>query len=364
MKKILVVEDSFTVLDNMVKMLKAEGFWAVSAENGQVGLDMARKHLPNLIICDIMMPKLDGHGVLAALRQDPATATIPFIFLTAKSAKDDVRQGMELGSDDYLTKPFTRVELLSAINTQLKKQTTISEHYKQKLDNLRSNIAQSLPHQLLFPTIQIMGLADILVQNYHAMEAHEVPEIGKRIGKAGRELHSMIKRFLLYAELETIELNSEQHNQLRTSRTTFAEKEIASLALEIAESFNRSSDLVISLEDAIVQISDSYLEAIAYELITNAFKFSQQDTTVSVVTSLVDQQFHLAVVNQGQGMTPAQIADLGAYMKFEEKLYAQQGTGLGLAITKRLVELHGGSFQIVSYPYEQTTVQVSLPIAE
>ncbi|CAN1210692.1 response regulator [Tumidithrix helvetica PCC 7403] len=363
MKKILIIEDSQTVLDNMSKMLKAEGFWVVTAEDGEVGLELAKKHLPNLIICDVMMPKLDGFAVLTSLRQDPTTATIPFVFLTARSFKDDIRQGMTLGSDDYLTKPFTRDELIAAIQAQLKKQETISNFFRQKLDGLRNNIAQSLPHQLLFPAIQIIGLSDILVQNSHAMEPHEIPEVAKRIGKAGKDLHDMIKKFLMYAEIETIDLTSEQGQQLRKAKTTFAEIEISNLAKEIAKTFGRSPDLVLELDGATVQISDHYLEAIARELITNAFKFSAQGSPVKVMSAVDDDKFILSVVDRGQGISEEQIADLGAYMKFEEKLYAKQGSGLGLAIAQRLVELHEGSLAIESILYEQTTVTVTLPIA-
>jgi two-component system, sensor histidine kinase and response regulator len=362
MKKILIVEDSQSVLDNMSKMLKAEGFWVVTAEDGEIGLEVAKKQLPSLIICDVMMPKLDGYGVLTALRQDPITAAIPFIFLTARSFKDDIRQGMTLGSDDYLTKPFTRDELIAAIYAQLKKQETLSSHFRQKLDGLRTNIAQSLPHQLLFPAIQIIGLADILVQNSHAMEAHEIPELSKRIAKAGKTLHDMIKKFLMYAEIETIDLTSEQGQLLQSAKTTFAEIEIATIAKEIAKTAGRSNDLSLQLTGATVQISDHYFEVIAKELIANAFKFSVQGTPVTISSVISDQKFQLSVADRGQGMSEDQIADLGAYMKFENKLHAKQGSGLGLAIAKRLVELHQGKLEIESVLYEQTTVRVMLPI--
>jgi K+-sensing histidine kinase KdpD len=140
---------------------------------------------------------------------------------------------MELGSDDYLTKPFTRDELLGSIIAQFRKQEIINRFYKQELDNLRCNISKSLPHQLLFPAIEIMGLADILVKNYHAMEAHEVPEIGKRIRKVGRDMHEMVKKFLLYAELESTENNSDWNNQIRNSKTTFVDIEIANCAKKL-----------------------------------------------------------------------------------------------------------------------------------
>jgi EAL domain-containing protein (putative c-di-GMP-specific phosphodiesterase class I)/DNA-binding NarL/FixJ family response regulator len=128
MPKILVIEDEESVRENLIDLLAAEDFETIAAANGKIGLDLAVKEIPDLILCDMMMPELDGYGVLTALRQDPLTATIPFIFLTAKSAKSDFRQGMDMGADDYLTKPFTRAELLSAIIHKLEKYASFKRH--------------------------------------------------------------------------------------------------------------------------------------------------------------------------------------------------------------------------------------------
>jgi CheY-like chemotaxis protein len=363
MKKILIIEDNPNVLLNTTKMLQAEGHIVISANNGRTGLEMAHRHIPSLIICDIMMPEIDGYGVISALRSNPATTTIPFIFLSAKSDKTDFRQGMELGSDDYLTKPFTRNELLGAINAQFRKQEIISGYYKQELANLHGNISKSLPHQLLFPAIEVMGLADILVKNYHAMQSHEVPEIGKRIRKAGRNMHEMVKKFLLYAELESTERNTEWTNQIRNSKTTFVDIEIGSLVKKIAETYNRNSDLILDIQDASIQISDFYLQVIVQELVDNGFKFSSEGTDVSVIGNCEDKEYSLIITDHGQGMPPEQLANFGEYIKFEKKLYVQQGTGLGMAIAKRLIELHGGKLEIDSVPYEQTVIKVLLPLA-
>lgn len=119
MTKILVIEDEATVRENILELLDAEGFDAIAAENGRIGLFVAQQELPDLILCDVRMPELDGYGVLTALRAEPATAKIPFMFLTAKAAKTDLSQGMELGANAYITKPFTLVELLDAITTQI-----------------------------------------------------------------------------------------------------------------------------------------------------------------------------------------------------------------------------------------------------
>lgn len=121
MKRILVIEDEPEMRRNLLTILKLEKFHPVGAENGRVGLKLARSEKPDLILCDVMMPELDGHGVLSALRKDPATVTTPFIFLTAKGEKVDQRSGMDLGADDYLTKPVAKNDLLNAITARLRR---------------------------------------------------------------------------------------------------------------------------------------------------------------------------------------------------------------------------------------------------
>lgn len=129
MKKILVIEDEQVIRENILKLLKAEGFEVTGAENGSQGLYAAVSNVPDVIICDVMMPELDGYGVLVALRSNPVTATVPFVFLTGKADRSEMRQGMELGADDYLTKPFTKAELVGAISSRLKKQEAFAEQY-------------------------------------------------------------------------------------------------------------------------------------------------------------------------------------------------------------------------------------------
>jgi DNA-binding NarL/FixJ family response regulator len=121
MPTILVIEDEPEMRRNLLTILKLENFKSTGAENGQVGIELARQHKPDIVLCDVMMPGLDGYGVLQALRDDPATATIPFIFLTAKGEKPDIRAGMNLGADDYLTKPVSKSDLLNAIQARLRR---------------------------------------------------------------------------------------------------------------------------------------------------------------------------------------------------------------------------------------------------
>lgn len=136
MKKILIIEDNQDIRENTAEILSLANYSVVMAENGKVGVDLANKEKPDLIICDIMMPELDGYGVLHILSKKPETASIPFIFVSAKTERADIRRGMELGADDYLTKPFDDTELLNAIETRFRKNEIRSKDYDQSAAGL------------------------------------------------------------------------------------------------------------------------------------------------------------------------------------------------------------------------------------
>lgn len=137
MKTILLIEDNLDVRENTAEILELANYKVITAENGKKGIELAKTNIPDLIICDIMMPELDGYGVLHVLSKHEETASIPFIFLTAKTEKSDVRKGMNLGADDYLTKPFDDVELLDAVEIRLKKNELIRKSSSVTLDNIK-----------------------------------------------------------------------------------------------------------------------------------------------------------------------------------------------------------------------------------
>ena len=143
MKRILVIEDNADIRENTAEILELAGYHVFTAENGKVGVHIALKELPDLVVCDIMMPELDGYGVLHMMRKNPDTKNIPLIFLTAKTERSDFRKGMEMGADDYITKPYEEIELLNAIEVRLKKSEVMDKNYplsKQGISEFLSDV--------------------------------------------------------------------------------------------------------------------------------------------------------------------------------------------------------------------------------
>ncbi|MDP9080231.1 MAG: response regulator [Bacteroidota bacterium] len=142
-KKVLIIEDNDDIRENIIEILELANYTVQGAKNGKEGVELATKIIPDIILCDIMMPELDGYGVLYLLNKNPETGTIPFIFLTAKAERVDLRKGMEMGADDYLTKPFDDMELLNAVESRLKKKEIALEFYSKSLDKLNALVSKN-----------------------------------------------------------------------------------------------------------------------------------------------------------------------------------------------------------------------------
>lgn len=364
MAKILVVEDTHSLRKDILEMLNFEGFEVRGAEDGIAGVQAAYQFQPDLIICDILMPGLDGYGVLAELKKDTAMSTIPFIFLTAKADKSDMRKGMEMGAYDYLTKPFSASELIAAVHTQLDRRDVIKKLSDKRLEDLRENILLALPHEIRTPLTSILGFSDIIAADSYDREPEQIAEMAQYINDAGARLYRLTENYLAYAQLEVMMTNAKWAEALHGYTTSDPRVIVHDAALEKAQAMHREDDLSLEVDaNANVRILPDHLKKIVEELTDNAFKFSRWGTPVHVSTHLDDHKYRITVEDRGRGMTPEQIAAVGAYMQFGRRWFEQQGLGLGLIITRRLSELYDGETTIESAPDQYTRVTVTLPLA-
>ncbi len=182
MKSVLVIDDNADIRDNTAEILELAGYKTYTAENGKKGVEVAQRERPDVIVCDIMMPELDGYGVLHLLRKNPDTEHIPFVFLTAKTERSDFRKGMEMGADDYITKPFEDIELLNAIEVRLKKAAIFNNKYPPSQQGINQFIKD----------VKNAGLISQLADQYD-VETHTKKQTLYQEGKRPRYLYYLVK---------------------------------------------------------------------------------------------------------------------------------------------------------------------------
>lgn len=356
-KKILVIEDEFTLRKGIVNILDFEGYNVIEAENGNIGLQKATEIIPDLILCDIMMPEMNGHQVLTELIKNEKTKLIPFIFLTAMADKHDIRVGMESGADDYILKPFTRDDLLNAVKRRLDKKHEIEKVHKSDMDDLRRRILTHIPHELLTPLNGIIGFSDYLTDNAEEMDKDEIKEMAKNINVSGERLLDLINHYLLY-----IQITSRHKSDFIRNRIDDVDNIVNEAAFQIADKYNRKNDLKTN-----IKVSHCVFGALEFcilinELIDNAFKFSVSGNEVRINTSKSSLYFELEIINQGIEFPENSFDKIGAFIQFNRNVQEQQGSGLGLIISKLLIERFDGKLQIESIKNWGTKLIVQIPI--
>jgi two-component system, sensor histidine kinase and response regulator len=353
MKTILVIEDEKNIRNRIIDTLELanEPYTVFAAENGREGVNIALCEVPDLIISDVMMPEMDGYEVLKVLRSTPATMTIPFIFLSAKADIAHIREGMNLGADDYLPKPFSIDELLKTVSLRLAKQATQVQQTQQEieheLDGVRLRIAGSLPHEFRTPLSALIGFTDLL-RGYKNLDEETIFMMLDQVRSNADRLQRLVENFLLYSHIEMAMLRHTAEQAFPNDSLGLASEIVRETAHSTAVRYGRESDLHCTADSAVVTITGQYLRKIVEELTDNACKFSSKQSPITFEARNEGAMYRLTVIDHGRGMSETEIARIGAYMQFEREIYEQQGVGLGLAIVQRLVQAYHGSLALTN----------------
>lgn len=363
-KTIMLVEDNERLRKNLLFMLQRQDFETIGAENGKEALALVKEKRPDLIVSDIMMPDMNGHELLVALRSLGTTLTIPVIFLTAKGSMIDIRFGMMLGADDYLVKPVDFEELVKVINTRL----TLHERQQMRLaaqnESVQRHLMAVLPHELRTPLSGIIGAATLIQSEIAALSKAEIMELNECILSSSRRLARITENFLLYAHVRLLLENPAFVPVLADFPLLNVQHLLQEVILSVAESCSRSNDVEIVLHEAALGVTQRHLERAVSEICLNAFAFSPMDTTVRVASRKLGTLYVIDITNQGRGMSEEQIQlvklSLTTFVQFDRSYFEQQGTGLGFALTRSIIALYDGFFDIMS-DSTQTTVSIGFP---
>ncbi|MEP0822984.1 MAG: response regulator [Ignavibacterium sp.] len=361
MKKILIIEDEAPFREAVAFALEAEGYKVLQAENGAEGIELARTHIPDLILSDVMMDSVDGYEAVVSLRQNPKTTGIPIILMTGKVDNTGLVKAIELGADDYLSKPFTMSELLEAISIRFRKQEELLIQRREKMTDPRSYLTIGIPTDLRTPVAGILGFSKAIAREYVELKQSEIIELGRAIQKAARNVLRVAENFSVLAQIEIIAGDEEKLKGLRRFTTPSAKAVIEPVAQDVAHQFDRDDDLVMIMADTPAGCSPEYLAKMARELIDNAMHYSPKGQKVQVSALPSDGAFSLIVTDFGRGMNPQQIADVQNLSNLYARLNEDRYFGWGLTVVKRLAELHNGSLVLASAGAAGMMAKVVLP---
>ena len=362
MARILTIDNDPAVLKILATALGAAGHETLQADGGAPGMDLARNHAPDLVICDVVMPNMDGRAFLTWLRNDPTTAGIPVILITGYVDQTPHRVGMNLGADDYLAKPFPVSELLATVESRLKKQESLRKATQHKMAQLSANLCSAIPTEFLTPLSDIYVQAGLLRRGAEAQHDDEMLESVGGIERSATRLYYSIQGYLFYADVELVAARPARVEQARFAQTGAAHEVVASRAATVAQRHSRGADLRLDLSACPVPMDRTYLAMATEILVGQAFLCSAPATPVKVSARIEAGVFRLAVQDQGRAgrdleWNPVAVGNVS--VRSGENI---QGPRLGIATVRRLAEIHGGMVKISSGPGPITTMVLEIPV--
>lgn len=371
---ILVVDDEPNNFDVIETFLSEQDYQLYYASSGDSALGILETVQPDLILMDVMMPGIDGIEVCRRIKVMPQWENVPVIMVTALTGKEDLARCLNAGADDFIGKPVNSSELRARVHSMLRiKQQydsikNLSDLQMQTIDLLQNslqelsgNLASSLPHELNTPLNGIVGSIGILLEDYEIMPPEEIKEFLLLAQESATRLERLTRKFLTYVYLELSPYKSQNLRSPKLDKGSDRQF-IASVAQAQAKKDDRADDLLCEIDEVVVAVNNQDMRSIIFEVLENAFKFSQSGSQVRLSGKVVNNRFHLTIADRGWGMTEDQISKVGAFMQFERKLHEQQGAGLGLKIVIKLVETYGGKLSISSIYKQETTVNIELPL--
>ena len=350
MKQILIIEDEMNIRESVAELLELKGYGVLEAENGNSGVRHALENKPDLILCDIMMPGMNGHDVLTAIRNKQGYANVPFIFLTALSQKDDIRKGMNLGADDYLVKPFKAKDLYKAIETRLSIQEEREKESSKTVDPFQQKV---ISKNIMEPIEGLKASSANLIKHFHDYTQDEIIDFVHRLnislGRVERTTRNLVAT-------QAIELSAYDKNildKLTKGTTSNIKSVIQSVLTNTATNCDRVEDIFLKdIPEYRIDLPETTFKIIISELLFNAFKFSEKGTLVSVEGEHLEDELKLVITDSGDGMDPGLMQELNCDRPLQNPVNGKYG----LYVVKSLLHSTGNSMVITSNNNKGTSV--------
>lgn len=361
---ILVVEDDLALLEGVSELLKLSNYQVLTATNGREALDLLVEQRPDLIVSDIMMPEMDGYAFHEAVRNRPDMFTIPFIFLTARGEKRDIRKGKASGVDDYITKPFDDEDLLVAVESKLARWAGLQKQRDEEIEDVKHRILLTLSHEFRTPLTYIINYADMLHSTDPTSSSDDFQEFMDGIRRGAKRLNKLVEDFLVLVELETGEAKEAYLYRRQAFDDTSAWLRVVVRRFQ-ADAGANGLELVIDIPDDLPSIvgDEIYLTDAIGRLVENAIKYSRKESEWIKVHAARDGEYlRIDVQDQGIGVAPENVDSLfDLFHQINREAFEQQGTGAGLAICKGIVNIHDGKLSLVSKQGEGSTFTIMIP---
>jgi signal transduction histidine kinase len=367
MARILVVEDNPVMADAIRDVLQFAGHEVTIAPDGRAGLEAIPKVTPELIISDVMMPRMDGFQFYQHVRANPAWVFIPFIFLTARGQEEDIMLGKRLGADDYLVKPCEAEELLAVVDSKLVRARALSRAAGLEMDKIKRTITQVIGHELRTPLTWISGYAELLLGELENISPEELHRSLESIKAGSERLARLVEDAVLVVSLDS--------GQAKEDFDLTAKVE-ANLSLYVEQVLDRlrpqAKERRVRLEMRVpedlppVLLAARFFSEALIRLVDNGIKFARQGVDSYVIVSAQDKpdEIEFIVSDNGVGIPASELERIfEPLVQVRRAEMEQQGVGLGLTVARGLIQLHGGRMWAESRLGEGTDIHFTLPHA-
>ncbi len=365
---VLVLDDNDNLLSVVTEVLKSHGFSVNAYKKASDAYQFLNENLPDAIVCDIMMPEVDGVNFYKNLMKDSRFISIPFIFLTAVSAPDEIRRVKEFGCDDYMIKPFNPEELVSVVRGKINRKEIRDFAIKKEMEEQRRRIIHTLSHEFRTPLVAVNTGSELLKEQYEKLDKEKLTELIESVQRGGARLQSLVDDFMILQQIDYgVALSNQKHYKRTHSLVDVTESAVERAVEENSDGVIFDVEIVLPGDGNYnVDIFDIQVVDAIIRILNNAFKFGGEENKVDVYFKSTESSVSVIVRDRGPGISYKHIdLALDIFGQINRDILEQQGCGLGLPIAVYYISINGGSVSLDSIEDDEggAAINITFPLS-